>query len=288
MTENTTPENLQKFLKSDDPAQVRMGLSLAKEMQSSEEYELTLLKTLQNLLGCEDNSLRKTGLLLVKDLKKKAAYQQILALAIWDTDIVNREISFQIIKENIVENEFAGWDLKRNILDGEDPMLPLHQDNYPLLDEYQLLEFIEELGNQKRNSFHKSAVFPLIRALQNDEIVNEYRERDHYIRCRAAGALGLIGDKRAVTYLVEQIDNGVGNFDKRGYIVDPDWAQELELYAWELCLEALFIICGADAYNDLLSTDPLRGTLQWVADLIDTGKIDPSWETEYAFHYCKK
>ena len=30
MTEDTSPENLRKFLESDDPAMVRMGLSLAK------------------------------------------------------------------------------------------------------------------------------------------------------------------------------------------------------------------------------------------------------------------
>jgi hypothetical protein len=30
MTEDTSPENLRKFLESDDPALVRMGLSMAK------------------------------------------------------------------------------------------------------------------------------------------------------------------------------------------------------------------------------------------------------------------
>ena len=30
MTEDTSPENLRKFLESDDPALVRMGISLAK------------------------------------------------------------------------------------------------------------------------------------------------------------------------------------------------------------------------------------------------------------------
>ena len=30
MTEDTSPENLRKFLESDDPAMVRMGLSMAK------------------------------------------------------------------------------------------------------------------------------------------------------------------------------------------------------------------------------------------------------------------
>ena len=37
MTEDTSPENLRKFLKSDDPAMVRMGLSMAKGSGVSEE-----------------------------------------------------------------------------------------------------------------------------------------------------------------------------------------------------------------------------------------------------------
>jgi len=48
MTENeNSPENLRKFLDSDDPALVHMGLSMAKGTESPEDYQHTLLQTLQ-------------------------------------------------------------------------------------------------------------------------------------------------------------------------------------------------------------------------------------------------
>ncbi len=44
MTEDTSPENLRKFLESDDPALVRMGLSMAKGSGLTEEFLPTILK----------------------------------------------------------------------------------------------------------------------------------------------------------------------------------------------------------------------------------------------------
>ena len=44
MTEDTSPENLRKFLESDDPALVRMGLSMAKGMGVHEELLPIILR----------------------------------------------------------------------------------------------------------------------------------------------------------------------------------------------------------------------------------------------------
>ena len=44
MTEDTSPENLRKFLESDDPAMVRMGLSLAKGAGVPEDLYETIIK----------------------------------------------------------------------------------------------------------------------------------------------------------------------------------------------------------------------------------------------------
>ena len=44
MTEDTSPENLRKFLESDDPGMVRMGLSMAKGSGVPEELLPTILK----------------------------------------------------------------------------------------------------------------------------------------------------------------------------------------------------------------------------------------------------
>ena len=43
MTEDTSPENLRKFLESDDPAMVRMGLSMAKGSGVPEELLPTII-----------------------------------------------------------------------------------------------------------------------------------------------------------------------------------------------------------------------------------------------------
>jgi len=50
MTEDTSPDNLRKFLESEDPAMVQMGLSMAKGVQKPKDYHHTLVQTLQRLL----------------------------------------------------------------------------------------------------------------------------------------------------------------------------------------------------------------------------------------------
>ena len=43
MTENNSPENLRKFLESDDPAMVRMGLSMAEGTELPKELHAFVL-----------------------------------------------------------------------------------------------------------------------------------------------------------------------------------------------------------------------------------------------------
>ena len=62
MTEDTSPENLRKFLESDDPALVRMGISLAKGMG----VEVTI-KDLEHFLKSEDVETIKTGVMLADE-----------------------------------------------------------------------------------------------------------------------------------------------------------------------------------------------------------------------------
>ena len=67
MTDDASPENLRKFLESDDPALVRMGLSMAKGTESPEDYHQTLLQTLQCFLKSEDVETVKTGIMLADE-----------------------------------------------------------------------------------------------------------------------------------------------------------------------------------------------------------------------------
>ena len=76
MTEDTSPENLRKFLESDDLALVRMGLSMAK------------------------------GSGVPEDL-----YKIIFGLSLWDPVTDNRHIAKSLVKKIGLKNipEFPGW-----------------------------------------------------------------------------------------------------------------------------------------------------------------------------------
>ncbi len=58
MTEDTSPENLRKFLESDDPAMVRMGISMAK----GADVEITV-KDLERFLKSKDIEAVITGVM---------------------------------------------------------------------------------------------------------------------------------------------------------------------------------------------------------------------------------
>jgi hypothetical protein len=76
MTDDASPENLRKFLESDDPAMRRMGLSMAKGAGVPEEL-----------------------------------YKNVFGLSLWDPEEGNREVAGELVKEIGLENitEFPGW-----------------------------------------------------------------------------------------------------------------------------------------------------------------------------------
>ena len=76
MTEDTSPENLRKFLENDDPSMRRMGISLAKGSGVPEEL-----------------------------------YKNIFGLSLWDPEEGNREAAAELVEEIGLENisEFSGW-----------------------------------------------------------------------------------------------------------------------------------------------------------------------------------
>tara|TARA_Y100000996_G_C22350055_1_gene572405 strand:+ start:141 stop:539 length:399 start_codon:yes stop_codon:yes gene_type:complete len=77
MTEDTSPENLRKFLESDDPAMVRMGLSMAKGSGMPEE----MLGLVAGLYMWHDD---KTVRAAAKSTFMKQAPRELqLILSIW-------------------------------------------------------------------------------------------------------------------------------------------------------------------------------------------------------------
>ena len=68
MSDDASPENLRKFLESDDPALRRMGLSMAKGMKVPDSYKL------------------------------------VMALSLWDSEEGNREAAKELVEEIGIEN----------------------------------------------------------------------------------------------------------------------------------------------------------------------------------------
>ena len=76
MTEDTSPENLRKFLESDDPAMRMMGLSMAKASYIPKEL-----------------------------------YQNVFGLSLWDPEKENCKVAGKLVEEIGLENipEFPKW-----------------------------------------------------------------------------------------------------------------------------------------------------------------------------------
>jgi HEAT repeat protein len=81
MTEDASPENLRKFLESDDPAMVRMGLSMAK----GTGVKVTV-KDLEHFLKNEDIETIKTGVMLADEADIGDEAMEMLCEALGDED----------------------------------------------------------------------------------------------------------------------------------------------------------------------------------------------------------
>ena len=93
MTDDASPENLRKFLESDDPAMVRMGLSMAKGVG----VEVTV-KDLEHLLKSEDPKMRRMVLSLAKaNGVPEELYKIVLELSLCDSEEENRKAAESLV-----------------------------------------------------------------------------------------------------------------------------------------------------------------------------------------------
>ena len=180
MTEDTSPENLRKFLESDDPALVRMGLSMAKGSQKPKDYHHTLVQTLQRLLESHEPATRRIGLAVVaaSDIPEKL-YKNVFGLSLWDPEEENRETAEEMVKKIGLENitEFPGW------------LEPFDQEDVDFWVRVGAVQTLREIGDER-------AVEPLINSLKDERAG---------VRESAARALGKIGDSRAVEPLIKAL-----------------------------------------------------------------------------------
>jgi HEAT repeat protein len=94
MTDDASPENLRKFLESDDPAMVRMGISLAK----GAGVEVTV-KDLERFLKSEDVETVKTGFILAEEAGVGDEAMEMLCELLGDDDDHVRWLTASVLGE---------------------------------------------------------------------------------------------------------------------------------------------------------------------------------------------
>ena len=198
MTENTSPENLRKFLESDEPALVRMGISMAKGGRVDNTQFLTT-KDLNHFLKNENLETVKTFLILADE-----AGIWILAdeTSLGD-EVMEMLCEFLKMKDGNEEIRNIAIDALGKIGDKRavEPLIKTFKDYFIHRTEIGDTQWIN--GNWVSYAAEalgkigdKRAVAPLIKAL-------EYRIHHH--RNIAAEALGNLGDKRAVEPLIKAL-----------------------------------------------------------------------------------
>jgi vesicle coat complex subunit len=221
MTEDTSPENLRKFLESDDPAMVMMGLSMAKGSGLTED----VLPTILRLYMWNDN---KTIRAAAKSFFIKHAPNDVKTKVKENWKPNYRTLSVtgdkysEIVKPFLEafksQDDFALIALEPLIkaLGDEDSWVgkSAAESLGKIGDKRAVEPLIKALGDKNRSVRKlaatalgeigdKRAVEPLIKTLEDDY---------EYVRKAAATALGSIGDKRAVESLIKTLE------DKNRYV----------------------------------------------------------------------
>jgi hypothetical protein len=173
-------ENLRKFLESDDPAMVRMGLSMAKgsgvPLSNSNE---TLLPTILGLYMWDD------------DKNVRAAAKSVF------TKYAPAEIQVKV-KENWKASYRTLLITGDRFQEAVRPFVQAFKSQAQILIELQTLAKDPNARQDLGNDFAEIALVPLIKALGDG---------GWDVRWRAAEALGKIGDARAVEPLIGMLSD---------------------------------------------------------------------------------
>ena len=240
MTEDISPENLRKFLESDDPALVRMGLSMAKGSGVPEE----LLPTILSLYMWDDNeTIRATAKVIFNKYADEEDVPEevlptILKLYMWEN--AAQSIFFKNAPKDLQTKVEENWQtFKKYAPRGTGSITLYGKLNRNLLS--FLLVFAEELGED----FLEIASYPYIAKIDRMR-VNGFEIKV----CEAAlQALREIGDVSAVDTLIKL----------RNHIcTESDW--EIELLEDDV-IKTLAQIGGGQAVDYLIkafSNHPAR------------------------------
>ncbi len=189
MTDDASPENLRKFLESDDPAMVRMGLSIAKGSGVPDE----LLPTILGLyMWDDDKSVRAAARTMF--FKHAPAEIQAKVKENWKPSYRTLSITGERFQEAV-----------RPFLEAFKS-----QDDFAGIAIVSLINALGDEGNDVRyaaawalgKTGNERAVEPLIRVLSDD---------DPWVSESAIRALGVIGDERAVEPLIKALGDEDAN-----------------------------------------------------------------------------
>ena len=223
MTEDTSPENLRKFLESDDPALVRMGLSMAKGSGVPEDVLPAILKL---YMWDDDKSVRTAARTMF--FKHAPAEIQAKVKENWKPNYrtLNKvgdkfsEAIRSFIEAFESQDDFAEITLEpliKALLGDNDWMIRRdHADALGAIGNARAVEpLIEALGENTNVCFVAAralgeigdvrAVEPLIKALGDEDSYSRYPALYDRVRRDAVDALGKIGDEQAVEPLIKAL-----------------------------------------------------------------------------------
>jgi HEAT repeat protein len=189
MTKDTSPENLRKFLESDDPAMRRMGLSMAKGSGVPEE----LLPTILGLYMWDDDKIIRAAAKSVFT-KYAPAEIQVKIKENWKPSYRTLSITGDKFSEAIrqfLEAFKSQDDFTEIVWQRAESLIEALMDRNRMI-RLNATEALGKIGNER-------AVEPLIKTLENDW--------DFVVRLFATEALGKIGDARAVEPLIMVLYN---------------------------------------------------------------------------------
>ena len=190
MTEDTSPENLRKFLESDDPALVRMGLSMAKGADVKVAAE-----DIQNILIGNDGANLSLGLEFAKEVGIEDEAIEIIISTIDPTSHCDDSLMDKIISSN---NEKAIDALIDYASDYEE--------------RFAVVQFFSQVGVSQLNSKQKKEL-KILAEVSLDS--NECLDRDStYEAENALVILETIGDYESLRSFDEVEDGACYNTNK--------------------------------------------------------------------------
>ena len=204
MTENS-PENLRKFLESDDPAMVQMGLSMAKGADLPKELLPTILRF---YMWDKDKTVRSAA----KSVFTKWAPDEIQAKVKENWKANYRTISITGDKYPDIIKPFldafkSNDDIAMIVLT---PLLNIYSKKIESTDWEHWGQKLK-LGEKRRKAGQNLAKIADIRTLGTLTRILLRKNENSYLQIWAAKALGNIGDSQAVEPLIASLDSNFAN-----------------------------------------------------------------------------